>query len=423
MIDTAFFTKHYEQTQALRQAPQWSQDAYERFVASGLPSRQSEAWRYAKLAQWFSPERQAACSTPDYMAYQETQHDADIIITNGRVHIQSTLVDIVVLSLQEALEQQPAVVERHIQRYFAQDQLHNPLADFALAAFQDGLFIQVPPGYRADVPLRIVHDYTSSIFSNFIQIVDLGVGSKMTILEHSTSPDNVSCIHNAYTSVQLDAGAEYINERLQMVSQCAVWHDCRLTHHENTSQCAQRVFALGALHAREENVVDFRGDYSVHEFAGVSFSAPQAEHMTQVSMLHRAHHCRSNQQYRSLVAQRAENSFLGHITVPKQIVATTAYQDSKSMLLDALARTNIKPYLTIFADDVVCTHSAAVGQLDKKALFYLQARGMTTAQAYAILLDAFVQEILVTCIDPYIRAQVAAAVEARSQLLYSEATS
>ena len=36
---------------------------------------------------------------------------------------------------------------------------------------------------------------------------------------------------------------------------------------------------------------------------------------------------------------------------------------------------NTKPQLEIFADDVKCTHGAAIGQLDDDAIFYLRARG------------------------------------------------
>src|SRR2546422_5361315 len=37
--------------------------------------------------------------------------------------------------------------------------------------------------------------------------------------------------------------------------------------------------------------------------------------------------------------------------------------------------------LEIFANDVKCTHGAAVGQLDEDAIFYLRARGLDLQQA------------------------------------------
>jgi Fe-S cluster assembly protein SufD len=421
-LDRTFFSQYYERRWASAAQPSWSADSYARFCAKGLPTRKSEAWRYAKLDQWFSPSRQAACMEDSLVACADRPVEADILVANGKVTVLNPDLDITVLPLQEALQSHAEMVERHMQRYLGHDRLDNPFAHYAAATWQDGVFIQVLPGYRRQVPLRIVYDYTSGVFANLLHIVDMGIGSKLTLLEYSYGADTASYIHNSFSSIQLGTGAELVNERVQMASEQAVWHDCRLVHQDNTSQCTQRLFTLGGQHAREETLVDFIGEQAEHHFSGVGFAGPQAAHGVHVMMLHRADHCRSDQQYRALVAQRAENSFLGHIVVPKGVQATTAYQDSKSLLLDVLARANVKPYLEIFADDVVCTHSAAVGQLDKKALFYLQARGMTAAQAYAILLDAFVQETLSTCVDDRIRQQVAAAVETRSRLISGEMT-
>jgi len=421
-LDRTFFSKYYEQRWASAALPSWSADSYARFCEQGLPTRKSEAWRYAKLDQWFSPSRQAACIEDDLVAHADRHYEADVVVANGKVTVLNTDLDITVVPLKEAMRTHAEIVDQHMQRYLAHDRLDNPLAHFATAAWQDGFLIQVLPGYRCQLPLRIIYDYTSGVFANLVQIVDMGVGSKLTILEQSYGADEASYIHNSFSSIHLGAGAELINERVQMASDKAVWHDCRLIQQENASQCTQRLFTLGAQYVREEVLVDFIGEQAGHDFSGVGFAGPQAGHSNHVMMLHRADQCRSNQQYRALVAQRAENSFLGHIVVPKGVQATAAYQDSKSLLLDVLARANVKPYLEIFADDVICTHSAAVGQLDKKALFYLQARGMTVAQAYAILLDAFVQETLVKCIDDHIRRQVAAAVELRSRLIFGETT-
>ena len=55
---------------------------------------------------------------------------------------------------------------------------------------------------------------------------------------------------------------------------------------------------------------------------------------------------------------------------------------------------NTKPQLEIFADDVKCTHGAAIGQLDEDAIFYLRARGLTYFEARDMLIHAFAGDIL-----------------------------
>ncbi len=49
------------------------------------------------------------------------------------------------------------------------------------------------------------------------------------------------------------------------------------------------------------------------------------------------------------------------------------------------ATVNLKPELEIFADDVKCAHGATVGELDARALFYMQSRGIPAARAKALL--------------------------------------
>ena len=55
---------------------------------------------------------------------------------------------------------------------------------------------------------------------------------------------------------------------------------------------------------------------------------------------------------------------------------------------------NTKPQLEIFADDVLCSHGATIGQLDPEEVFYLQSRGMTEQKAKEVLTYAFALETI-----------------------------
>jgi Fe-S cluster assembly protein SufD len=73
---------------------------------------------------------------------------------------------------------------------------------------------------------------------------------------------------------------------------------------------------------------------------------------------------------------------------------TDAKQTNKALLLSEDAQINTKPQLEIFANDVKCTHGAAVGQMDEDAIFYLRARGVGYEQARHILIHAFAGDVL-----------------------------
>jgi len=62
--------------------------------------------------------------------------------------------------------------------------------------------------------------------------------------------------------------------------------------------------------------------------------------------------------------------------------------------------------LEIFADDVKCSHGCTIGQLDKKALFYLRSRGIPEKEAKALLMYAFAHNVLDTVKIPEIQKRI-----------------
>ncbi len=116
----------------------------------------------------------------------------------------------------------------------------------------------------------------------------------------------------------------------------------------------------------------------------------------------------SRQMVRTVMAERATGNYLGKIYVAPQAQRIDAAQSSKALLLHRTAEVNTKPELEIHADDVKCAHGATVGELDKRALFYCQTRGIPLAQARAMLTEAFVADAVATIEHEDTRAAVEA---------------
>lgn len=92
---------------------------------------------------------------------------------------------------------------------------------------------------------------------------------------------------------------------------------------------------------------------------------------------------------------------------------------TKIIQLSNKAEINTKPELEIFADDVVCTHGATIGQLDKDALFYLQSRGLELHDAQHLLLESFVKSQLTSDDFPFENEIKEEIVESLEDILHS----
>ena len=72
---------------------------------------------------------------------------------------------------------------------------------------------------------------------------------------------------------------------------------------------------------------------------------------------------------------------------------TEARQSNANILLSARAEIDTKPELEIYADEVIASHGATVGQLDETAVFYMRSRGLSEHQARQLLTTAFCRSV------------------------------
>ena len=105
-------------------------------------------------------------------------------------------------------------------------------------------------------------------------------------------------------------------------------------------------------------------------------------------------HCTSNEIFRGIISDQAKAVFNGRIHIHPQAQKTLAELSNKNLLTSNKAEINTKPELEIYADDVKCAHGATVSQLNANALYYLQSRGVSRADAQVMMSFGFINELL-----------------------------
>ncbi|MFA6408787.1 MAG: Fe-S cluster assembly protein SufD [Gammaproteobacteria bacterium] len=98
--------------------------------------------------------------------------------------------------------------------------------------------------------------------------------------------------------------------------------------------------------------------------------------------------------YKSIANDQAHSSFRGKIFIAKNAMGCEGLLKNHNLLLSNKAQIDTLPELEIYNDDVKCSHGSTVGDLDEQALFYLASRGIAKQDARAMLLYAFLEEIV-----------------------------
>jgi len=128
---------------------------------------------------------------------------------------------------------------------------------------------------------------------------------------------------------------------------------------------------------------------------------------------HAAPNTTSDLAFRGVLNGRSTAVWRGMIRVDPGAQQTDAFQESRNLLLSKRAHADAIPGLEIEANDVRCTHAAAIAQVDRDQLFYLMSHGLPRDQATRLVIDGFLQALVDRFAEGPLREAVSAALEGR----------
>lgn len=172
------------------------------------------------------------------------------------------------------------------------------------------------------------------------------------------------------------------------------------------------VLAEGGAGSRIDGLLRLAGEEAFAEMGGALLTRGEQRHEAAVVFRHEAENTMSRQVWRAVADDTAVASLAARVEVARAAQKTDAEQSLRGLLLKRAATINLKPELEIFADDVKCAHGATVGELDARALYYLESRGIPPAEARALLTRAFVADALDRIGEEKVRDSFAAAADA-----------
>jgi Fe-S cluster assembly protein SufD len=162
---------------------------------------------------------------------------------------------------------------------------------------------------------------------------------------------------------------------------------------------------------RMETKLDGRGSNAKVTGAYVGAGRQHLDYDT--TQEHAAPNTTSDLAFRGVLAERATAVWRGMIRVDPGAQQTDAFQESRNLLLSKRAHADAIPGLEIEANDVRCTHAAAVAQVDREQLHYLRAHGLPEPAAKRLIIDGFLQALVERVAEGPVRDALSEALERR----------
>jgi Fe-S cluster assembly protein SufD len=153
------------------------------------------------------------------------------------------------------------------------------------------------------------------------------------------------------------------------------------------------------------------GAYAPHGRQHIDFDTTQE---------HAAPNTTSDLAFRGVLQGRSTAVWKGNIIVDPGAQKTDAFQESRNLLLSKRAHADAIPGLEIQANDVRCTHAAAVAQVDPEQIFYLRSHGLSAETAKRLVIEGFLAALVERFEEGPVREHLGSVLERRLQLVLGE---
>ena len=385
--------------------PRWvgqaRDSAMAQFERLGFPTTKLEQWRFTSVTP--IAERTFALAKDGFAAARQLSQPMSVpiahaVCVNGRFAPQLSLLDtlpkgVQLLGLETAIASHPALIEPYLAKLSLTET--NSFTSLNTAFLRDGVVLIIPARTVVQQPIEVtfvsVSEGSGSVSHPRLLIV-AGEASQATVLERYVGTG--AAFTNAVGEVWLAANAVIDHYKLQEEPADAFHIASLFLHCARSGTFSSHSLTFGGGIARNDVVATLDGEGIDCTLNGLYVGRGNQLIDNHTTIDHAMPHCGSHEIYKGILGDQSRAVFNGKIIVRPDAQKTDAKQTNKALLLSDEANINSKPELEIFANDVKCTHGAAIGQLDDAAMFYLRSRGLGVSESRAILVHAFAGDIL-----------------------------
>jgi len=263
------------------------------------------------------------------------------------------------------------------------------------ALWRNGIFVHVPRGKVAALPLHVVIYNTKSGASLLHNLVVVGENAQATVQVDYASEAGET--HSAYFGTTELIVGDAANLRYVSLQD---WN--RETYEFSHQRAvvgrdAHLDWVLGTMGSKLTKAfieVDIEGKGADARVSGFFFADKTQFFDLDTQQNHNAPLTNSDLLFKGAAKDKARTLWQGMIKSLPKMQKIDGYQVCRNLVLSDTARMDGIPGLEIEADDVACSHAATFGSLEEEPIFYLMSRGITRPQAELMVIDGFFDELL-----------------------------
>ncbi len=259
----------------------------------------------------------------------------------------------------------------------------------------DPVLIHIPRGASIERPVVVSNHAAGdggAIFPRLV--VRLEPGSHVNVLERHTSDagDELLVCPVAEFDIDNEARLGYLN--IQQLSTSAWQIGSQVARIGAQATLTAANAGLGGAYARTRADTRLIGRGAHGDLQALYFADGDQTLDFRTCQDHVGADTSSNLLFKGVVGGRSRSVYTGLIRVRPGARGANAFQTNRNLKLGPDAWVESVPNMEIENNDVKCSHASSVSPVDEDQRFYLESRGVPTAEAERLIVGGFLDEVL-----------------------------
>src|SRR6266566_4624636 len=263
------------------------------------------------------------------------------------------------------------------------------------AVWSGGSFIYVPPGVSIEMPLQAYFRINAENMGQFERtLIIVDEGAYVHYVEGCTAPIyTTDSLHSAVVEIIVKEGGRCRYTTIQnwstnvynLVTKRAVaYKDATMEWVDGN---------LGSKLTMKYPAIWLLGERAHGEVLSIAFANEGQHQDAGGKAVHVAPKTTSTITSKSISKNGGRASYRGLLEVAKGAEGAKSKVVCDALILDEDSRTDTYPYISIDENNVDIGHEATVSKIGEEQLFYLMSRGLSEAEAAAMIVSGFVEPI------------------------------
>jgi Fe-S cluster assembly protein SufB len=404
-----------ERISAMKDEPAWMRDfrlkAYELFISKPMPTWGDTALLgeidFADIHYFVKSTDQTERSWEDvpedikrtfdrlgipeaerkFLAGVSAQYESEVVYHSTSKALEEQ--GVLFCDMDSAVRLYPDIVRKYFATVIPPGD--NKFAALNSAVWSGGSFIYVPPGVEVKMPLQAYFRINAENMGQFERtLIIADKGAKVHYIEGCTAPKfSTNSLHSAVVELVALEGASIRYTTIQnwyrnifnLVTKRAVAHKNATVEWVDGNIGSRLTMKYPSIYLMGEGA---RGEILSMAFAG------EGQHQDAgAKVIHVAPRTTSVVTNKSVSAHGGKTTYRGLVEVHPGAVGAKTRVRCDALIMDEESSSDTKPTMKIHEQNSTVEHEASVSKIGEEQLFYAMSRGLSEADAVAMIVNGF----------------------------------